>query len=176
MQRIDSAVQSIAQDQVSVAETLNTLIQETSGSILETRVVKFGANQFLCILVVESATYIEWCHIALVDTCERTVEFFRTLSSALPLVEALVKSVAKEVTTEVLTLSQPAPDIKVTKTVSDVMALVDPTVEIAIEVGRTPSDIIQIVEDFARRIETGRDFSDAATLVDKVEVTLKPGT
>jgi len=51
--KITHAVQDIAEDQSSVASVLTELIQTTEGSLLETRVIPFGANQFLCMLVVQ---------------------------------------------------------------------------------------------------------------------------
>jgi len=170
--KITHAVQDIAEDQSSVASVLMELIQTTAGSFLETRVIPFGANQFLCMLVVQGETFVEWSHIAIVDTVSQQVEFFRVLGDAIPLVETLIKALTgRAVTAEVLALSDSTTNSSL-KSVEDILALVEPNLSPVLDVGRTPADVFELVETFAKNLEATRSMdSQQVYLSDSIETS-----
>jgi len=174
MFRINSAIQGIATDQASVAATLNTLIQSTPGNILETRVIRFGANQFLCVLIVQTESYVDWFHIALVDTIALKREVFRVFGDVLPLVDSLTKALSgRELDVETLSLTDEDVTKDVTSSGADILALVDPALTAVIDVGRTPTEVFELVEEFARKIEIKRSPETDQIYIDDICTAIK---
>ena len=106
------------------------------------------------------------------DTVSQQVEFFRVLGDAIPLVETLIKALTgRAVTAEVLALSDSTTNSSL-KSVEDILALVEPNLSPVLDVGRTPADVFELVETFAKNLEATRSMdSQQVYLSDSIETS-----